>query len=201
LTGLATASPLRDAPEARARLLFAVGRGLKRAGARLDSSGAPDRFGPEVAQLLDEFRMSAHRIALDHRAPEANRTNALEQLSCLTLERAHGPLSRSLRPEQPKAVQIAAVRALADFNDPLATTILLRHWKQFTPAVRREVVQALLKFNDRTLTWLQAAERGDLSLSGLNSSERELLLRHHDEDVAALARKVLSSASRHTRTR
>jgi hypothetical protein len=196
LAGLATASALRDNPELRRRLLFALGRGLKRAGSRLDSSGAPDKFGPEVTQLLDESRMSAHRVALDHRTPEADRAKAIEQLGCFTLERAHWPLAQSLGAKQPTAVQIAAIRALADFSDPLATTILLRHWKRFTPAVRREVVQALLKFDDRTLAWLQAAERGDLSLAGLTSSEHAALLHHRNQEVAALAKIVLNKATR-----
>ena len=139
--------------------------------------------------------MSAQRVALDHRSPEADRTRAIEQLGCLTLERAHWPLSQSLGAEQPAAVQIAAVRALADFSDPLATTILLRHWSQFTPAVRSDAVSAMLKYDDRTLAWLQAAERGEVSLAEVNTSEGELLLRHRNEAVAALARRVLGKTT------
>lgn len=198
LTALATASALRETPDVSTRMLFALGRGLKRAEARLS---AQDHFGPGVAQLLDEFRMFAHRIALDPRSPEADRLRAIEQLGCLTLERTHWPLSKSLDAEQPAAVQIAAVRALADFTDPLATTILLRHWNQFTPTVRSEAVQALLKYDDRTLAWLQAAERGEASLAGINSSERQLLLRHRNAEVAASARKVLGNPTGGERAR
>src|ERR1019366_1061224 len=124
LTALATAPDLQETPGTRARLLFALGRGLKRAGARLS---AQDQFGPKVAQLVDEFRMSAQAVALDQRAPEAERIRAIEQLGCLTLERVHGPLSKSLDAEQPAEVQMAAVRALTDYSDPLATVILMRH--------------------------------------------------------------------------
>jgi hypothetical protein len=179
-------------------LLFALGRGLKRAGARLS---AQDQFGPQVAQMLDEFRQSVHRIALDDRSPEPERVSAIEQLSCLTLERVHAPLSRSVEPGRPTAVQIAAIRALADFTDPLATEILLRHWLQYTPAVRGEAFQAMLRYDDRTLAWLRAAERGEVSLAAATGTERQSLLSHPNEEVATLARKVLRNAAASDRAR
>jgi hypothetical protein len=198
LTALATASSLRETPEARARLLFALGRGLKSAGARLS---AQDQFGPQVAQMLDEFRQSVHRIALDDRSPELQRVGAIEQLGCLTLERVHAPLSRSLDAGRPTAVQIAAIRALADFTDPLATEILLRHWLQYTPAVRGEAFQAMLRYDDRTLAWLRAAERGEASLAGATRTERQSLLSHRNPEVAALARKLFGNATANGRLR
>jgi hypothetical protein len=127
LRTLTTVPALQETAATRHRLLFALGRGLKQAGFRLDSSGAPDKFGAKVTQLLDEFRMSAQRLALDPRSPEAERINAIEQLGCLTLERVHGPLSTALDAGQPAGVQLAAVRVLSEFSDPLAKVILLRH--------------------------------------------------------------------------
>jgi len=190
LTALVTASALRETPDARFHQLFALGRGLKRAGARLS---AQDQFGPEVAQLLDEFRQSVRRVALDDQSSEPARVKAIESLGCLTLERVHEPLSRLLNGGQPTVVEIAATRALADFTDPLATQILLRHWCQYAPAVRGEAFQAVLRYEDRTLAWLRAAERGEVSLTEADNAERQVLLRHHNEDVAALARKVLGN--------
>jgi hypothetical protein len=192
LIALATASALRETPDLRDRLVFALGRGLKRAGARLS---AQDQFGPIVAQLLDEFRQSARRVALDDRSPPQTRVRAIEQLGCLTLERVHEPLSRLSDAGQPAAVQIAAIGALADFTDPLATEILLRHWRQYPPAARPEAFRAMLRYEDRTLAWLRAAERGEVSLGETGGAERQSLLSHRSEEVAALARKVFGHAT------
>jgi hypothetical protein len=171
--------------------LFALGRGLKHAGARLS---AQDQFGPVVAQMIDEYRQIVRRVALDGRLPEPDRLSAIEQLGCLTLERVHEPLSRLLDRRQPQALQTAAIRELAEFGDPLATDILLRHWHQYTPAVRAEAFKAMLRYEDRTLTWLRAAERGEFSLRELTSSERQSLFQHRNHEVASLARKMLGAS-------
>jgi hypothetical protein len=190
LMALATAPALRETPDVRVRLAFTVGRGLKRAGARLS---AQDEFGPTVAQLLDEARQCARRTALDERLAQPERVRAIEQLGCLTLERVHEPLSRLLDAKG-EAVQIAALRAIADYTEPLATEILLHHWRQNTPAVRVEEFQAMLRYEERTLAWLRAAERGEVSLAAADRAERQSLLHHRNAEVARLARRVLGHA-------
>ena len=186
LTILASAPALLAAPEARIRLAFAVGRGLKRAGSGLV---AQDAFGPGAAQLIDEARQSAQRVALDESLPEAERLQAVEQLACLTLERVHGPLTRLLDASS-VSLQIAALRALGDYPYPLATGILLRHWGRQAPAARPEAFRAMLHFPDRTLAWLRAAQRGELSLRDADATQRQSLLRHPNPQIAALARTV-----------
>ncbi len=48
---------------------------------------------------------------------------------------------------------------------------------------------------------MQAAERGEVSLAGADNSERQLLLRHRNEEIAALARKVFGSPTGGERAR
>jgi len=178
------------------RLLPAIGRGLKRAGARLTSH---QEFGPEVAHLLEKSKESAQQVAIDGHFAEAARVSAIQMLSYFPPDQVRGALVPLLDANQPTPVQIAAVRALADYHDASVAELLLQHWRQFTPDVRAEAFQAMLNRESRTLAMLQAAERGEISLAEADAAHRELLLRHRNEEVRKLAGKVFGEMTRNDR--
>jgi len=169
------------------RLLLALGRGLKRAGAR---------FSPSEAPLLEKTLRSARQAALNGALAEARRAAAIQMLSCFLLDQTREALVPLLDASQPASVQTAAVRALSDYPDAAVADLLLQRWRQFTPVVRDEALQGLFSREGRTLALLRAAERGDVSLAGLDMARRELLLRHRNEEVRASAKKLFGEAAR-----
>jgi putative heme-binding domain-containing protein len=178
------------------RLLPAIGRGLKRAGARFDQNSALD---PDAKQLLETSLRRAVKTALDGQLVEARRRSAIQLLGCFPLERVRDSLVQLLEISQPVSVQIAAVKQLADYSDSSVAELLLAHWRQLTPDVRDQTLQALLGREQRTLALLRAAEKGEVSMAGADASRREVLLHHRNEEIRLLARKVFGDTIRKDR--
>ncbi len=178
------------------RLLPALGRGLKRAGSRFERT---QEMSSEVGLLLETSFQSARQTALDRHSNEARRENAIQLLGCFPLNQVRDPLVQLLDPAEPAAIQISAVKTLADYADETVAELFLQRWRQLTPNVRDETLQALLAREPRTLALLQAAERGNISLADTDALRRELLLRHRNEEIRALAQKVFGNATRKDR--
>src|SRR6185436_19863148 len=87
------------------------------------------------------------------------------------------------------------VKALADYSDSSVANLMLQRWRQFTPDVRTEVLQALLSRENRTLALLQAADKGEVSLAATDAARRELLLRHRNEEVRKMAEKIFGKTT------
>jgi len=124
---------------------------------------------------------------------------AIATLSFAPLDDTRLRLFKLLDVKQPQAVQIAAVKALSDYDDPDITTILLGHWQQSAPTVRVELIRALLSREDRTLALLQAAERGTASVAQIELPRRDLLLQHTNEAIRELAKKLFGGQTAATR--
>src|SRR5439155_14230349 len=133
--------------------------------------------------LLEAVRERARKTALDTAAPQAERARAARILGQFPLANAREPLTALLEPQQPPAVQTAAVRALAEYADSEVTPLLLASWQHYPPEVRQEVVQALLGREQRTLAFLQAADQGAASVATLDPTRRGLLLQHRNEAI------------------
>jgi putative heme-binding domain-containing protein len=61
--------------------------------------------------------------------------------------------------------------------------------------VRVEVVQALLAREERTLDFLRAAEKGTASVAQIDATRRDLLLKHRNEAIRALASKLFGGTA------
>ncbi len=192
LRAIVSADKLTSSSAWRDRLVPALGRGLRRVGARFTSESDP-------AQLLEISMRSARQTALDGKAPEPRRANAIQLLGCFPLEQVRDALVVLLDQTQPIPVQMGAVKALSDYPDVEVSDLLLQRWQQFTPEVRDEVLQALLGREQRTLALLHAAERGQVSLAATDASRHELLLRHRNEEIRVLAQKLFADSTRKDR--
>src|SRR5205807_49822 len=128
-----------------------VGEGLKRAGHSLRQSAAP-RF---VDALLDQGRDTA--LA---EAPLDTRLKAIQVLAYDDFERVREALTILLAPKQPQEIQRAAVMALGSFSQPEVAKLLLSGWRTYTPAIRSDVINALLDARSRIHALLDAIEGG-----------------------------------------
>ncbi len=174
------------------QLLVELGRGLKQSGARLES----ERGMPKAAaEYLRDSIQIAHTTARDETSDVELRRQAIELLSFATFAESRATLTELLDVRQPAAVQIAAVRALADQADSAVGTLLLEHWPEYAPDVRSAVTSALLGRADRTRQFLDAALAGNISLAYLDTTQRSLLVEHPDSAVQSLAKKLFADAA------
>ncbi|MBI3865692.1 MAG: c-type cytochrome, partial [Planctomycetia bacterium] len=187
---LIATGPMADDPTGD-RLLLEIARGLKRRGGRLTYKG----ISPAVGGWLLTRLQKARSVAADTAANPAARLVAIELASSSPPIPTRELLLGLIRPDQPEAIQIAAVRALADDTDASVTKDLLARYRALTPEVRRATLETLLAREDRTQALLAAAERDELSLSDVEPARRDLLLKHKQPAIRKLAERVFAGSA------
>lgn len=170
-------------------LTLALGDGLQQANEPLDSLGAG----------IKKIFSRAADVAVDARSPEGRRTSAIQLLALTSYTESSAALLRLLSQPEPQDVQLAALAALARFNDPQLGGALVERWNSFSPRVRAEALTVLLARADRATALLRAIEAGAIRSNALDTTQQELLREHKDPAVSALAAKVLSAKPAGTR--
>jgi putative membrane-bound dehydrogenase-like protein len=173
----------------RQQLLAALGRGLKQCGARLEPRSDMPK---NAAEFLRGSLSMARSTARDPSADIDRRLQAIELLGLAALPESRSTLIELLDVRQPAAVQIAVIRALADYADMDIGKLLIEHWAEYLPDVRVAATTALMARAERTREWLNAAMAGKISLAHLDASQRSFLIGHPDPSVRAAATKVLA---------
>lgn len=184
----------RAAPSAflSQQMLGALGRGLKQSRARLEStSGMPEA----AAEYLRNSLQNAHTTARDETSDLDRRQQAIELLGFATFADSRETLTDLLDVREPAAVQIAAVRALADYSNSDVGKLLLNRWPEYAPDVRNAVTFAMLGRAERAKLLLDAALAGNVSLAYLDTTQRSLLMEHPDSVVQSLAKQVFANAN------
>ena len=193
LETLAT-SPTTSGDSARQRqLLLAIARPLAQSGHVLSVDAERAPAGAElVAATVDEFR----DVAADASAAEAQRRLAVGFLGCVPLEESLDVLAELIDAREPPAIQIAAVRALANSSSPEVQRVLLERWPQTPPDVRTEIIGAMLARDDRCRAFLEATQSDPQQvLVQISGTQRQLLLAHRDDGIRALAQALFAAGS------
>jgi putative membrane-bound dehydrogenase-like protein len=113
---------------------------------------------------------------------------------------AHAPWDRvkdvvgELFPEGPDARRLMIIRSLAVRDEPEIAVILLKDWKGYTPALRREATEALLRQPDRVKALLAAVEAGKVKPGDLDPLRVKQLLNHKDLELREKAKKLLEGS-------
>lgn len=171
-------------------LLIELGKGLKRAGSRLAYAGAETAVGAWLQSKLNGEQLAA----ADPAGETGRKLRAIEILSCAASEATRATFLSLSGPDQPEAVQTAAVRALSDDPDGSIAGELLSRFNSFTPEVRRVALDALLSREERTLALLEAAGRDEVSLVDVEQTRRDVLVKHKNEAIRKLATKLFASS-------
>lgn len=100
-----------------------------------------------------------------------------------------------LSPTQPRDVQLATVRALSDQPGDAAAGILLEAWAGAGPAVRIEIIDALLRARGRTAALIEAIEAGQVQPPEIAPDKRQTLITHPDSTLRERAAKVLQAGA------
>ena len=172
-------------------VLAAVAGGLKRSGKSLRRAATEPESRARISALL----MQAEQDAVSETQPIAARVTAIQFLAHDDFQNVRDALSLLLDPRQPQEVQRAAIATAGSFTAQETAAMLLRHWRAQTPALRSEVVSAMLGGRVRVMPLLQAIERGEIPANQVPFARRSLLLRSADAQVKELAVKLFSGSA------
>ena len=93
------------------------------------------------------------------------------------------------------AAASAAAAAIGSFTDPDTAPILLGHWRDGSPALRSEIVLAMLSGRSRLFPLLEAIRDGVIPANQVPFARRAALLRSTDAQVKELATNLFSNAA------
>jgi putative heme-binding domain-containing protein len=172
------------------QVLRGLGEGLKPSSKSLTRV----RWGRN-RESIDRLLSLAATAAGDSLEPAESRLDAIRLLAFDEFNRVKATLTLLLNPSQPHDIQHAAVTTLRSFNEPDTAPLLLSHWGAATPAIRSEIVLAMLSGSSRVLPLLQAIESGAIPANQVPFAHRAALFRSGNAQVRDLAAKIFGSAA------
>jgi putative membrane-bound dehydrogenase-like protein len=174
-------------------VLDGLGQGLQNAGRSLARvwQRPPEALKDAVARARPLFDKAAAR-ARDRKRPTDERRAAVRLLGRGPFAPLAAAAPDLLTPREPPAVQLAAVRALSGHDQPGVPALLLRPWSGYSPAVRREVLEALFSRTARLPRLLAALEKKEVLASQLEPARLQQLRNLAEPALRARARKVLA---------
>ncbi|HUE70220.1 MAG TPA: PVC-type heme-binding CxxCH protein, partial [Pirellulaceae bacterium] len=191
----ALASILQPAGAQAARQQFAALAGI------LD---VVERQKKSLAKLLDESSQqqvktlyaAARKLAADDAADAAARLSAVRLLGRGIDGQAEDvdQLASLLTPQTPAELQSAAVATLARLaGDPIPAK-LLSGWPSHTPALRSQILDALLARPNWTAALLDAVEEKVVPANQIDARHRQQLILHRTESLRVRAEKLLAGS-------
>jgi putative heme-binding domain-containing protein len=146
----------------------------------------------DLARMLQYARTTA----ANGEAADDDRVRAIRLLGRSEAERGGDiqALVALLVPQSSGAVQTAAVEALERIDDQRVPTALLEGWKSHGPALRSEILDALLSRDAWAGALLDAVEKNQVPPGDIDATRRQRLARSDDEAIKERAAKLLAGA-------
>jgi putative membrane-bound dehydrogenase-like protein len=178
--------------------LDGLARGMGRRGTRLSDflvslssdAGIKKRVAPlqeRVDRLFAWLAEQASAATLDRR----ERLQAVPLLAHAPWNQAEPVLRRLLEERTDQELRLAAVHSLASHPRKEVAPLLLESWAGYTPAVRREVLEAVFQRGERVVSLLEQIESGKIPASELDPTRIRQLLDNRKADIRQRARKIL----------
>jgi putative membrane-bound dehydrogenase-like protein len=145
----------------------------------------------KAAESAEALLAQAGRVCADTKQELGVRLDAVRLLAHVRPGAALPILSRLLQDDSAAEVRLAAVRALSAQPSAEVPRLLMKSWATYTPALRREVAEAMLRQPDRTLFLLDELEAKRVAAGDLDVPSKNRLLRHSRADIRQRAVKVL----------
>ncbi|HXW04461.1 MAG TPA: PVC-type heme-binding CxxCH protein [Vicinamibacterales bacterium] len=170
-------------PARAVSLLAAFAEGLQRADVPL--ALFQPRLQPILTQALPAVRGRQY--------PETMRVQAIGLLGVSAApDETASTLLSLVDPAEPRAVQSAALAALSRLDAPSIARELLRKWPRLTPALKREVLAALLARPAGAIALIDAIRSGTVQRNELTPTQSAFLMAHRSEDVRRHASGVFT---------
>ncbi|MEX2262443.1 MAG: PVC-type heme-binding CxxCH protein [Bryobacteraceae bacterium] len=162
----------------------------------LNSASQPVQNAAWEAARFFELRELVQKAAGDARntgLPLERRVFAIRALRGGRFPVSAPVLRQVLGSNPPAEIQTAAVEALAAFDDPAVSAVLLENWKSYTPDARRQAMNAMLNHEDRVPLLLEAIEGGAIEPGAIEVAARARLIEFPDSRIAERAKRLLHS--------
>ena len=195
VNALARMPESEKSPAVASAVLRSVARGLTTRGQILSKLPAASNLTEEAADIISSEFETARAVALDADAGTSARVAAITFLSHDQTETLIDLTEELLTPQQPQAIQSAVVRAVSDHPGHEVTAGLLESWAATGPAVRLEIVDALLRSQVRAEQLFAAIEAGDVKAGEIAPDKRQALLSHPVAKLAELAKQHFGVAN------
>ena len=178
-------------PQVQNVVLKGIGSGLLLAdhAARSRERGIPCR---QDDQQLPE---TAQETALSRSAPVADRLAAIELLGLDRFEGVQETLVTLLDPREPQEIQSRAVQMLSGFRNLEVADLLLAKYPTLTPAIRQEVIEAMLSGRGRVEPLFDAIDKGIVSSAPITPTRRRFLQSNRNTEIRERAQKLFSGDS------
>jgi putative heme-binding domain-containing protein len=163
--------------------------GLKRGGKSITKIAA-DSASP-AAQSITTLLQKAQEIAVADKNSLEQRQQAIQLLGYSEFAKVEKPLTALLGANQPQAIQMAAVHTLSSFTSGKIANILVSQWRGFTPAIRSEVIEALVARKERLSVLLDAVEKQIISPAQIPATRKTMLMSHKDTAISSRANSLL----------
>jgi putative heme-binding domain-containing protein len=144
-----------------------------------------------VAEKTVALLGQAGALAADPKRDASERLAAVRLLAHAAWPTAQPALTRLINEDAGQEVRLAAVRALAAHPRAEVPELLMKAWKAYTPALRREVTEAMLRQPDRILFFLKEVEAGRVKPGDVDAVRTRQLVRHSRPEIRDKARKLL----------
>lgn len=172
--------------------------GLERRGQRLETflktlplvKGTPDPKEAPLVKWLDGLLSKSAKIAGNDKAKQAERLAAIRLMAHASWDLAQPKLT-PLMNDPVQDIRLAAVRSVAAHNRPEVPKLLMKGWRSTTPAVRREVLEAMLRQPARITVLLDEVEAKRVKPGDIDSLRTRQLLGHANPQIRDRAKKLL----------
>ncbi len=148
--------------------------------------------GPASSILLDMLTTARHKI-LDAEASDEVRVTSIRLLRLADFADVKPSLAKLLSPAQPHPVQVEALRTLSEFDDQDVAMMLLNAWPKLSPSLRSIAIETLLSRTAWTVAFLSRVETRQIGTGDIDPGRMELLKKHTEPSVSALAQKLFST--------
>ncbi|MBI1914012.1 MAG: HEAT repeat domain-containing protein [Planctomycetes bacterium] len=185
----------KDAAAWQLAAVEGLAEGMSRRGTQLGAflKSLPKEARPaeeSTNALLTRFAAAASNLKRD----PVERVSAVRLMAHLPWEKAGPILTHLLTRDPAQEVRLAAVRALAAHNRDEVLNLLLKSWKSYTPTLRREVTEALLRQPAWALALLKEVEASRVNPGDIDALRAKQLIAHPSGEVRTLARRLLQDS-------
>lgn len=179
--------------QTKQKILGALGTGLARRGASLATLLNDSNLDAKIKERFGKTIADAVETVEDEEKPVAERVAAIRLLGFIDYSVAGEVLAEVLNPRSSPKIQLAAVEALSRMGHNDVSASLLQNWSGFSPAVRTEVIDALLGSSGRIDSLLNAIKEKQVKLNEISRDKKDLLMNHPNQKIRKQARKVLGN--------
>jgi putative membrane-bound dehydrogenase-like protein len=173
-------------------VLSAVGEGLSRRGSSVQKLLTDKRAAKTLTAGIKRLFATAAKTAFDAKQPLLQRAAAVGVLAFADFTSTKKSFGELLSPQSPAALQQAAVKALAQHDHPDAAKLMIANWRQFSPQVRNDAVDALTSSVPRTQLLLTAIDGKTIGRGDITRDKKQLLMNHRNRAIRARSRRIFA---------